>query len=277
MVEGYKYPFGYMPESLITQMPWPEGSWKLDNEHRTVTLTGGDSFEQRTEKVAKTLRIWIDSGTVTGLSSWRGEAFPLRAAHGEQVLDMDGSGAGILRFPGGGVHMIGYFNTKDGLRYWIPRCAQTKLSYPGMLDNTVGGSLQSGEDPVECIIREADEEASLSQDFTRQHVKSSRVLSFQMAQWDDGDPGFQAQLMYLYEIELPEGLILKPNDEEVDSFSVMTLDEIKDALAKGEFKLNCAMTWIAYMIRHGYITPENEKNLVEIEARLHHKHKFFVV
>jgi len=277
MVDGYKSPFGYMSESLIKQTPWPEDCWKLDHECRTVTLIGGNTFEQRIENVAKTLHIGIDSGKVTGLNRWRGEAFPLLTTHGEHVLDMDGSGADIFGFPGGGVHMIGFFNTKDGPRYWVPRRAKTKLSCPGMLDNTVGGSLRSGEDPVECIIREAEEEASLSPEFTRQHVKSCGILSFQMAQWDDGNPGFQAQLMYLYEIELPEGLALKPNDDEVDSFSVMTLDDVKNALANGGFKLNCAMSWIAYMIRHGYITAENEKDLVEIEARLHRKHEFFIV
>jgi hypothetical protein len=83
--------------------------------------------------------------------------------------------------------------------------------------------------------------------------------------------------MYFYELGLLEGYILKSNDDESDGFSVMTLDEVKNALANGEFKLNCAMTWIAYMIRHGYITTENEKNLVEIEARLHRKHEFFII
>lgn len=187
---------------------------------------------------------------------------------------MDGSGADIFDFPGGGVDMIEYFTTKEGPRYWVPRRALMKFNYPGMLDNTVGGSLRSGEDPVDCIIREAEEEAFLPREFTRQHINSCGVLSFQVY---DGNPGFQAEIMCLYEIELPVDMILKPYDDEVGSFSVTTLEEVKESLAKGEFKMNCAMTWIAYMIHHGYITAENEKNLVEIEARLHRKFEFFEV
>lgn len=105
------------------------------------------------------------------------------------------------------------------------------MSYPGMLDNTVGGSLRSYESPTECIIREAEEEASLSPAFTKQHIKSCGVLSFQMAQWEDGGPGFQAQYIYLYELELPEGMVLKPSDGEVDSFMVMSLEEVKEGCA----------------------------------------------
>lgn len=41
-----------------------------------LSLIGDNSFEQRTENVAKTLRKGINSGKVTGLNGWRGEAFP---------------------------------------------------------------------------------------------------------------------------------------------------------------------------------------------------------
>lgn len=57
----------------------------------------------------------------------------------------------------------------------------------------------------------------------------------------------------------------------------MTLEEVKNALARGEFKLNCAMTWMAFLIRHGHVTAENEENLIEICARMHRKHEFFIV
>ena len=42
--------------------------------------------------------------------------------------------------------MIAYVNTKEeGRKFWVPRRSRTKMSYPGMLDNTVGGSLKLGE------------------------------------------------------------------------------------------------------------------------------------
>jgi hypothetical protein len=80
---------------------------------------------------------------------------------------MDGSGADIFEFPGGGVHIIEYFSTKDGIRYWVLRRAKIKFSYLGMFDNTVGGSFRSSKNPVEYIIREAEEEVFFPQDFIR--------------------------------------------------------------------------------------------------------------
>lgn len=81
----------------------------------------------------------------------------------------------------------------------------------------------------------------------------------------------------LYEIELTEDIVPKPFDGEVEEFTLKTLDQVRDALARGEFKLNCAMTWMAYLVRHGVVNAENEPNLVEINARLHRKHDHFIV
>jgi len=70
-------------------------------------------------------------------------------------------------------------------------------------------------------------------------------------------------------MKFDEDVILKENDGEAEEFKLMTLEEVKDALARGEFKLNCAMTWMAFLIRHGHVTAENEENLIEICARMH--------
>ena len=152
-----------------------------------------------------------------------------------------------------------------------------KMSYPGMLDNTVGGSLSSGERPIDCIVRESAEEASFPEDYIRDNVKACETLSYQMSRTDDGRHGCQHQVQYLYEIELKEHIIPKPFDGEVEEFTLKTLEEVRKALAQGEFKLNCAMTWMAYLIRHGIVNAENEPNLLEIDSRLHRKHDLLIV
>jgi hypothetical protein len=68
-----------------------------------------------------------------------------------------------------------------------------------------------------------------------------------------------------------------PNDGGAQEFNLMSLEEIITALRQGEFKLNCAMTWMAFLIRHGHVNAENEPRLMEIEARLHRKYDLFVV
>ena len=151
------------------------------------------------------------------------------------------------------------------------------MSYPGMLDNTVGGSLRSGERPIDCIVREAAEEASFPESYTREHVRACGTLSYSMDRMDDGREGCQHQVQFLYEMELPEDIVPRVCDGEVEGFKLMGIEEVVGALRRGEFKLNCGMTWMAYLVRHGVVDAENEPHLVEICSRLHRKHDLFVV
>ena len=190
---------------------------------------------------------------------------------------MDGCGVDLFGIVNFAVHLLAYVNTKEGIRFWVPRRSKTKMSYPGMLDNTVGGSLSSGERPIGCIVREAAEEGAIPEEYTRKNIISCGTLSYQMSLTDDGRPGCQHQVQYLYEMELTEDIVPKPFDGEVEEFTLKSLDEVRYALMHGEFKLNCGMTWMAYLVRHGIVNAENEPNLVEICSRLHRKHDIFIV
>ncbi len=276
MIQGYEEPFGYIHSSFITAMPWPS-CWCLDHQKRFLILLSRPNFQERTNLINTTLRTAHEKGNIDALRKWANELFPVYSSKGEHVLDMDGCGVDLFGIINFAVHFIAYVNTKDGLKFWIPRRSKTKTSYPGMLDNTVGGSLSSGERPIDCIVREAAEEGALPESYTRENVRACGTLSYQMSQTDDGRPGCQHQVQYLYEMELPEDIVPRPFDGEVEEFTLKSLDEVYDALRCGEFKLNCGMTWMAYLVRHGIVNAENELHLVEICARLHRKHDLFVV
>ena len=276
MIEGFAKPFGYEHSPFIQAMPWPR-CWSLDHKQRFLTLHFAHDFKERSKLLNDTLRTEHKKGQVDALRHWSNELCPVYAADGEHVLEMDGCGVDLFGIINFAVHMLVYVQTKHGRRYWVPRRAKTKLSYPCMLDNTVGGSLSSGERPIDCIVRESAEEASLPEEYVRANVKSCGTLAYQTSRTDDGRPGCQHQVQYLYEIELSEEIVPKPFDGEVEDFTLMALEEVQTALACGEFKLNCAMTWLAFLIRRGVVNAENEPNLVEICARLHRKHDLFVV
>ena len=276
MIEGYKEPFGYVHSSFIAAMvPW-SNLWSLNNEKRLLTdHSFPKNVKVRTKNMHTTLRAALDNGTV---DYWADELFPVYSSTGEHILDMDGCGVDLFSIITYAVHMIAYVETQEeGRKFWVPRRAKTKMSYPGMLDNTVGGSLRSGERAIDCIVREAAEEGAIPEEYTRGHVKACGTLSYQMDRTDDGREGCQHQVQYLYEMELPEDIVPRPNDGEVEEFMLMSLDEAIAALRKGEFKLNCGMTWMSYLVRHGIVNAENEKNLVEICARMNRKHDLFIV
>lgn len=137
LIHDYQAPFGYIHRSLVEQMPWPS-YWDINQEQKTATHSEGTDFKTRTELMQQTLRVGIESPKVSILTGWDNEIFPLYAADGQHVLDIDGMGLdgfGVINYA---VHMIGWINTTEGTKYWVPRRAKTKMTYPNMLDNTVG-------------------------------------------------------------------------------------------------------------------------------------------
>ena len=139
------------------------------------------------------------------------------------------------------------------------------------------GSLRSGEKPIDCIVREAAEGASIPESYTRENVRACGTLSYQIDRTDDGRGGCQHQVQYIYKIELPENIMPRPFNGKVEEFMLIGLDDVVHALRRGEFKLNCSITWIAYLVRHGIVNIENESNLVEIYSRLNRKHDILIV
>jgi hypothetical protein len=126
------------------------------------------------------------------------------------------------------------------------------------------------------MVRKIALEASISKEYIKDHIRSCGTVSYQMAITSKGLPGCQHIISHLYEMEFSPHLVPVPDDE-VEKFTLMTLDEVKMALMEGQFVANRALVWLAYFIRHGIMTPENEPNFLQICERLHRKHDLFVV
>ena len=153
------------------------------------------------------------------------------------------------------------------MHVWVPRRSAHLYTYPNMLDTTVAGGVKSGVPPFQTIVEEADEEASLPEDLIRQKACCRGVVSHMNVTGDDfpGEKGLVTpDYVYVYDIELPKDVIPKPHDEEVSSFTLMSVEELQAALLREEFKPDSAMILIDFMIRHGIITPETEASYGEI-------------
>lgn len=75
-------------------------------------------------------------------------------------------------------------------------------------------------------------------------------------------------------MELPQDVIPRPHDDEVSSFTLMTVEDLKSALLREEFKPDSAAVLIEFLIRHSFITPENEPDFDEINTRLRRRLPF---
>ena len=101
-----------------------------------------------------------------------------------------------------------------------------------MLDSTAGGGLTSGEAPLEGLIREAYEEASLPPELSRARLRPAGVIS--VLHIDEGGE-VAADVDYVYDLHLPADVEPRPNDSEVDRFELFTVDQLIEALFAGRF------------------------------------------
>lgn len=278
------YPIGYVLDLVVAELiRVPDnvrGEMEVDHVGKTLSLLQLASEPERTAKVAKLTAYWRERQTFKLLKGWRDELWPVYGRNGELLFSMERGAMGLLGTVRYGVHLTAYVvepSAPYGILIWVPKRAKDKSTFPGMLDNTVAGGLMTGEDPFECIIREADEEASLAENVVRQNARGVGMVTY-IYVTDEKNVG-QADFIFpecqwVYDLELPVDMIPEPKDGEVEEFKLCDIDEVKKDLADGKFKDNCAVIMLDFFIRHGILKDEEEPQLKTIQQRMHRKLPF---
>jgi len=155
------------------------------------------------------------------------------------------------------------------MKIWIAQRSKNIYTYPGKLDTSVAGGVKATDSPGDCIVAEAWEEASLDGKFVRDNAKSVGMVSYVGENKRNGT--IQPVVLYLYDLEMPEGMELKPQDDEVEYFVLMSVEEVRNAMMEYKFKPNCCLVMIDFFVRHGIITDENEEDYLELITRLRRK------
>lgn len=270
-----------LPSVALTLANLPD--WEVsppDETPRTITLTTGHDEATRSAAIAKTTAAMRETRHWKVLDKWRDELYAVYGPAGEMVFTIERSASPLFGVVTYGVHLTAYtISTSTGeLQIWVPRRSSTKQTYPSMLDNSVAGGIAAGELPFESLVREAMEEASLPEYVSRKAKAAGCVTYFYIRdERAGGEVGLlQPECQYVYDLDLSadEGIVCKPNDDEVEGFELLGVPEVLTALGRAEFKPNCALVMIDFLIRHGFIGYEKEKALAEIVARLHRRLEF---
>jgi isopentenyldiphosphate isomerase len=201
-------------------------------------------------------------------------SFPILTSHSEMyrlmsakmLVVLERFAAPLFGIAGRGAHMTAFVRTISGLKIWVPRRAKHLVTYPGMLDTTVAGGVKADQSPLECIVAESNEEASLPAEFVEENARGVGVVSHCLKSKRSGL--FSIAVLYLYDIELSESMIPKPGDDEVEGFQLMSVEEVKAAMFKQEFKPNSSLVMMDFFIRHGIMTEDKDLGYAEIAARL---------
>jgi len=241
---------GWVRPSFAEQLArWPQ-TFRVSPE--AVELAAElQSFEARSAAVQAVIRALIGEGIV---DRWHGEAYPVTAGDRNQAfLALDRASASYFGIRAFGQHMNGYVRDRNGLKMWIGRRSMSRAHEPGKLDHLVAGGLPHGMGLADNLIKECDEEAGIPTDLAEQAVPVG-VVSY----CAELKKGLKPDVLYCYDLALPSGFVPRPQDGETAEFYLWPVERVAEVVqASDEFKLNCSLVIIDFLIRWGYIPPDH--------------------
>ena len=237
-----------------------------DEVHLCPSLATPDS---RTAAVGRCLRSLHGEGLFTG---WREELLAVSASWSSPPLFLLERAAvpsfGVRAF---GVHVNCYVQLESGeLEMWVARRSRTKQTWPGALDHMVAGGQPHGISPRDNVIKEAGEEASVPPELARcvplrctaafrltlsvcRLAKPAGFVSYEVMTAE----GLKRDCLFCYDLLLPIAFTPSAADGEVEDFFRLPVPEVARLVSvTDEYKPNCRLVVIDWLVRHGFLTPE---------------------
>jgi len=296
------------PQVLVQLQEEKSGVWHFSKHGDKTIVSFAASLDRphkRSLAMTELCERWRDGGLwpdQIGPAKWREESYPVYRnpfgrldAPKEETPDLDDtrnyafkmerSACSLFGVVTYGVHMTVYHDdtpestapriegqdfSVPRCRIWVPKRARTKQTWPGYLDNSVAGGIPSGYGVFDSLVKEAMEEASIPEYIVQKYAKSVGSVSYFYCT-ENG--WLQPEVEYVYDLHIPAHEVFepKPLDGEVESFECLPLANVVMKMRSGLFKANCAVVLLDFIIRHGYLTPDNEHDFLQIITRIHGK------
>src|SRR5277367_3789957 len=153
------------------------------------------------------------------LPKWRNETFDVAPRWGERpIFRLDRGAVPFFGVRAYGVHLNGYRRDGDDYALWIGRRASNKQIAPGKLDNIVAGGIGNGYGAAATLAKEAEEEAAIPAALIA-HAAPVSALSYRM----ETKLGIRDDVMFVYDLEVPEDFVPTNSDGEIAGFELMPL------------------------------------------------------
>jgi len=215
-------------------------------------VTKLNTFDLRSEAIAEVLSELVDKGVLTHL---QGEQYVATATTREQGLFLiDRAAAPYFGVRAFGQHINGFVRSEQGIKLWVAKRSADRRNFPGKLDNLVAGGLPCGISLQDNLKKECWEEAGIPPELAISALPVGAVTyNAEIAQ------GYKPDTLYCYDLELSPDFQPRCTDGEVESFSLWPVEQVMDTVRDtAEFKLNCNLVIIDFLLRHGFIGPEDE-------------------
>jgi 8-oxo-dGTP pyrophosphatase MutT (NUDIX family) len=251
-------PVGWVRHDLAEHIAGAEGFVVVPD---AVTLAPHrDDFDGRSAAMRNLLRRLEREGIVTG---WRDEDYAVASAYGRPpLLRMERAGVPCFGVQGLGVHLNGFVGEGDDLRLWVGRRSPTKQTSPNKLDHLVAGGQPYGLGLFENVLKECQEEAGIPRALAARARPAGLV-----AYLCEHEGGLRNDLLFCYDLALPESFVPVNTDGEISEFQLWPIDRVIAELAAGDaFKFNVALVIIDFLIRRGHVGPEEPDYLALVEG-----------
>lgn len=237
---------------------WPDTYIVTDNAvNLAPSLT---TFAARTQNVERSIRAMIAEQLI---HRWHGEPFPvITDYHAKPLLLIDRASAANFGIRAFGQHLNGYVKKHNGLYMWVARRAKTKTSFPNKLDNMVAGGLPYGISLQGNLEKECWEEATLPPDLAKQAIAVGAITYTK-----ETSSGLKPDILFNYDLELPQDFVPRCNDDEVEEFMLMPIEQVAEiADNTDQVKLNSNLVIIDFLVRHGYLGADHPDYLAIING-----------
>jgi len=250
-------PAGYLPFRIgDAQVGWlePDAARALTFLPKTVHFgPGGVSLAASVRGVAARSAALAEIGRTlakSGFGRIRGEEFDVRASpEGPVLATVDRGVLPAMGIISQGVHVNGLVRRPDGLHLWVGWRSKDKAVAPGQLDNVVAGGIPAGLTPERCLVKEAEEEASIPAELAVKARPVGRVSYIMRT-----NEGMRRDLLHLFDLEMPEDVIPRPNDDEVERFELWPIRRVLEAVRDTDsVKFNVNLVLIDLFLREGLV------------------------
>lgn len=147
------------------------------------------------------------------IPGWRDERYRI-----EDLFEVERAAARPFGLTTQAVHVNGVV---AGRGMWIARRSPSKATDPGMLDNLVAGGMTAGLSQMDVLVKEAWEEAGIEADLARRATRGGTVRILR-----EVPEGVQSEVIYVYDLALPERFEPRNQDGEVADFMLLPFEKV---------------------------------------------------
>jgi hypothetical protein len=250
---------GAVAHDLVPRLLGFQGVFEIDTTSVALSRRFAD-FDSRTEAMAGVLHELHREGLIGG---WRTEMFRVsRDFSSEPLLKMERAGAPLFGITSYGVHVNGFIRGPHGLSMWVGRRSPNKPNYPDKLDNLCAGAIAFGMGVRQTLIKEAEEEASIPEPVAD---RARPVSAIRYCCEEDG--GLRPDVLFVHDLELSNDFAPVPSDGEIAEYMLWPIDRVAERVRDTfDFKFNCNLVIIDFLVRHGLIDADDRDFLPIVEG-----------